>query len=181
MRFTLAHPECPANIREHSDFVGGTEAMLKYLAKFAGAARFPGRHRSQHDVADAEQVPAASLSSGAGHHLRLQQMPAHGAQHAGKTARLPGARAARKSPGSPNSHRRQKCCNAACFLKILREDDSVIPHLFLLRLAYPCVYRKEMPQVDADDLLDLPESCKIENFTPMDGGTVFADVRSGLE
>ena len=26
---TLAHPECPANIREHSDFVGGTEAMLK--------------------------------------------------------------------------------------------------------------------------------------------------------
>src|SRR5438552_5974958 len=25
---TIAHPECPANIREHSDFVGGTEAML---------------------------------------------------------------------------------------------------------------------------------------------------------
>jgi quinolinate synthase len=31
---TLAHPECPANIREHSDFVGGTEAMLRYLAGF---------------------------------------------------------------------------------------------------------------------------------------------------
>jgi quinolinate synthase len=29
---TLAHPECPANIREHSDFVGGTEAMLAYVA-----------------------------------------------------------------------------------------------------------------------------------------------------
>jgi quinolinate synthase len=29
---TLAHPECPANVREHSDFVGGTEAMLKYVA-----------------------------------------------------------------------------------------------------------------------------------------------------
>ncbi len=27
---TLAHPECPANIREQSDFVGGTEAMLRY-------------------------------------------------------------------------------------------------------------------------------------------------------
>ena len=26
MRITVAHPECPANIREHSDFVGGTEA-----------------------------------------------------------------------------------------------------------------------------------------------------------
>src|SRR3954453_17111712 len=29
---TLAHPECPANIREHSDFVGGTEAMLRHVA-----------------------------------------------------------------------------------------------------------------------------------------------------
>ncbi len=28
---TIAHPECPANIREHSDFIGGTEAMLRYL------------------------------------------------------------------------------------------------------------------------------------------------------
>ena len=27
---TLAHPECPSNIREQSDFVGGTEAMLRY-------------------------------------------------------------------------------------------------------------------------------------------------------
>lgn len=32
---TVAHPECPANIREHSDFVGGTEAMLKYVGSFA--------------------------------------------------------------------------------------------------------------------------------------------------
>src|ERR1700674_3436876 len=28
---TLAHPECPANIREHSDFVGGTEGMIRYV------------------------------------------------------------------------------------------------------------------------------------------------------
>jgi len=28
----FAHPECPANIRANSDFVGGTEAMLKKLA-----------------------------------------------------------------------------------------------------------------------------------------------------
>ncbi|WP_435005388.1 quinolinate synthase NadA [Tundrisphaera lichenicola] len=28
---TLAHPECPANIREQSDFVGGTEAMLRFV------------------------------------------------------------------------------------------------------------------------------------------------------
>jgi quinolinate synthase len=31
---TIAHPECPANIREHSDLVGGTEAMLRYVAGF---------------------------------------------------------------------------------------------------------------------------------------------------
>ncbi|MBY0528437.1 MAG: quinolinate synthase NadA [Gemmataceae bacterium] len=29
---TIAHPECPANVREHSDFVGGTEAMIRYVA-----------------------------------------------------------------------------------------------------------------------------------------------------
>jgi quinolinate synthase len=31
---TIAHPECPANIREHSDFVGGTEGMLRYVGGF---------------------------------------------------------------------------------------------------------------------------------------------------
>jgi quinolinate synthase len=29
---TIAHPECPANVREHSDFVGGTEAMIRHVA-----------------------------------------------------------------------------------------------------------------------------------------------------
>jgi quinolinate synthase len=38
--FTIAHPECPANIREHSDFVGGTEAMLKYVEGFAAPTDF---------------------------------------------------------------------------------------------------------------------------------------------
>jgi quinolinate synthase len=36
----LAHPECPANIREHSDFIGGTEAMLKHLATYAEPTDF---------------------------------------------------------------------------------------------------------------------------------------------
>ena len=86
----LAHPECPANIREHSDFVGGTGGMLRFVGGPAEAATgLPGGHRSEHDVADAEQVPASSLSSGPRHHVRLQQVPAHGPQHARKTARLP--------------------------------------------------------------------------------------------
>jgi quinolinate synthase len=37
---TLAHPECPANIREHADFVGGTEAMIKYVGGFRAAQDF---------------------------------------------------------------------------------------------------------------------------------------------
>src|SRR5262249_53250310 len=37
---TIAHPECPANIREHSDFVGGTEAMLRYVEQFATPTDF---------------------------------------------------------------------------------------------------------------------------------------------
>ena len=28
---TLAHPECPANIREQADFIGGTEGMLRFV------------------------------------------------------------------------------------------------------------------------------------------------------
>ena len=31
---TLAHPECPANVREHSEFVGGTEAMVRHVAGY---------------------------------------------------------------------------------------------------------------------------------------------------
>lgn len=31
---TIAHPECPANIREHSDFIGGTENMIRYVSQF---------------------------------------------------------------------------------------------------------------------------------------------------
>jgi quinolinate synthase len=37
---TVAHPECPANIREHSDFIGGTESMLRYVGSFAEPADF---------------------------------------------------------------------------------------------------------------------------------------------
>src|SRR5438309_11248595 len=35
---TIAHPECPANIREHSHFVGGTDAMLHYVVGHAAPA-----------------------------------------------------------------------------------------------------------------------------------------------
>jgi quinolinate synthase len=37
---TIAHPECPANIREHSDYVGGTEGMLRYVGSFCEPVDF---------------------------------------------------------------------------------------------------------------------------------------------
>ncbi|MFN4258525.1 MAG: quinolinate synthase NadA [Gemmataceae bacterium] len=37
---TVAHPECPANIREHSDFIGGTEAMIRYVEGYAEPTDF---------------------------------------------------------------------------------------------------------------------------------------------
>ncbi len=37
---TIAHPECPANIREQSEFVGGTEAMVRHVGTFAEPADF---------------------------------------------------------------------------------------------------------------------------------------------
>lgn len=37
---TVAHPECPANIREHSDFIGGTEGMIRYVGGFSRPSDF---------------------------------------------------------------------------------------------------------------------------------------------
>ena len=37
---TVAHPECPANIREQSDFVGGTEAMVQFVGGFEAPTDF---------------------------------------------------------------------------------------------------------------------------------------------
>jgi hypothetical protein len=52
----------------------------------------------------------------------------------------------------------------------------LVPHRFLFRLSLPCRYVSAMPR-DGDDLLDLPESCKLDNFADMDGRSNFADLR----
>ena len=55
--------------------------------------------------------------------------------------------------------------------------STLIPPRFLVRVAHPCHYVKQMPREDADTLLDLPESCRLANFAALDGRTNFADVR----
>lgn len=54
---------------------------------------------------------------------------------------------------------------------------ALIPHRFLVRLAYPCRFVKSIPHEEDDRLLDLPESCRIDNFAAMDDASNFADVR----
>ena len=54
---------------------------------------------------------------------------------------------------------------------------SLIPHRFLFRVAYPCRFVKEIPDEKGDRLLDLPESCRIDNFAAMDEKSNFADLR----
>src|SRR5262249_53639662 len=53
----------------------------------------------------------------------------------------------------------------------------LVPHRFLFRMAYPCRYVKKMPREDEDRRLDLPESCRLDNFAAMDEQRNFADVR----
>jgi hypothetical protein len=53
----------------------------------------------------------------------------------------------------------------------------LIPNRFLFRLAYPCLYLADRPLEEGDDLLDLPESCRLDNFAEMDERRNFADVR----
>lgn len=37
---TIAHPECPANILGHADYVGGTEAMIKHVGNYTEPTEF---------------------------------------------------------------------------------------------------------------------------------------------
>jgi len=54
---------------------------------------------------------------------------------------------------------------------------TLIPARFLIRACHPCKYIKKMPLKSRDEIIDLPESCRLENFAAMDGAKNFADVR----
>jgi hypothetical protein len=52
----------------------------------------------------------------------------------------------------------------------------LIPNRFLFRVAHPCRYVPDVPR-EGDDLLDLPQECRLDNFADMDARANFADVR----
>ena len=53
----------------------------------------------------------------------------------------------------------------------------LVPHRFLFRVAYPCRFVKAMPRQKGDDLLDLPEISRLDNFAGMDQAPNFAEIR----
>ncbi len=53
---------------------------------------------------------------------------------------------------------------------------TLLPNSFLFRIAYRCPYIKSMPQT-GDDLVDLPEVCRIDRLIPEENHRDFADVR----
>jgi hypothetical protein len=53
----------------------------------------------------------------------------------------------------------------------------LIPYRFLFRTAHPCLYLPDVPREEGDDLLDLPEACRLDSFAAMDGRAAFADLR----
>jgi hypothetical protein len=54
---------------------------------------------------------------------------------------------------------------------------ALIPSPFLFRVAYPCQYVKGIPREDADRLLDLGPTCRIDNFADIQERTNFAELR----
>jgi quinolinate synthase len=64
----MAHPECPQNILEVADVVGGDRANAEESPGNRDAHDLPDRHRSQHDPSATSRGPATHLSSGAWDH-----------------------------------------------------------------------------------------------------------------
>jgi hypothetical protein len=52
----------------------------------------------------------------------------------------------------------------------------LVPNRFLFRFTHPCLYTADLPR-EGEDLLDLPESCRVDNHGGMDELHNFADVR----
>lgn len=54
---------------------------------------------------------------------------------------------------------------------------SLVPHRFLLRLAHPCGYAKQMPLKNDARLIELSAEHRIDNFAGIDAEKNFAEVR----
>jgi len=53
----------------------------------------------------------------------------------------------------------------------------LVPPRFLFRLAHPCLLVEDLPSEQGDNLIDLPEACRLDNFPGPDERLNFAEVR----
>jgi len=53
----------------------------------------------------------------------------------------------------------------------------LVPDRFLFRIAYRALYLPGIPQEGDEDLFDLPELCRLDNFAALDNRRSFADFR----
>ncbi|MBX7105699.1 MAG: hypothetical protein K1X57_16575 [Gemmataceae bacterium] len=54
---------------------------------------------------------------------------------------------------------------------------SFIPARFMVRLRHRCLHVGGIPDVEGDELFDLPAKCRLNNYAGLDGAKTFADVR----
>jgi hypothetical protein len=54
---------------------------------------------------------------------------------------------------------------------------ALLPYRFLVRVCYPCRYRRDIPHEERDRLLDLPPECRLDNFAAMDDQRSYTDLR----
>ena len=110
----IAHPECPQNILEHADFVGGTEAMIKYVGGLPGADEFIVATEPNMMWQLERRFPQHTYLPVPGITCACNKCPHMAREHAGEGPRLPEGPARRRSPGSRSSTGRKRCWRGAC-------------------------------------------------------------------
>jgi quinolinate synthetase A subunit len=94
----IAHPECPQNILEITDFDRWHGKDAAVCDGIEGTDDISCCNRSSHDSSHAESSSAAYVYSGPRNHgvvrrnVCLQSLPAYGSEHAAESSRLPAGR-----------------------------------------------------------------------------------------
>ena len=117
----IAHPECPQNILEVSDMIGGTEKMRRYVESikepttFLVATEANRIHPLEKAAPQHKYLPVPGIMGVRRRNMRVQSLSAHGAEHTAKGARLPEIRRTRNPAGSRFSTKPSKSSSAVCY------------------------------------------------------------------
>ena len=109
----IAHPECPPDVLEASDFVGSTAQMIDFVRRQAA-----GQGADGHRVLDERQ----RRRRGPGRRVRaaVQSLPAHEADHALPTSTARSRRSSRGSRSTPPSPTAPGAPSSGCWRSAAR-------------------------------------------------------------